>query len=110
MIARNGRSFDLMVISNNRAPPHWQTMPATAPSAGEDGRKTPVVVELFTSQGCDACPAADALLGQLAARPEILALSFHVSYWDYIGWRDRFAIPQAVARQRGYMKPLGQPM
>jgi len=50
------------------------------------------------------------MLGQLAARPDVLALSFHVSYWDYIGWRDRFAIPQAVARQRGYMKPLGQPM
>jgi hypothetical protein len=81
-----------------------------AAQAGEGSHETPVVVELFTSQGCDVCPAADALLGELATRSDILALSFHVSYWDYIGWRDPFAIPQAVARQRGYAKPLGQRM
>src|SRR5271163_4486447 len=59
----------------------------------------PVVVELFTSQGCSSCPAADALLGELAARPNVIALAFHVDYWDSIGWRDRFEISDAGPRQ-----------
>lgn len=61
-----------------------------------------VVVELFTSQGCPACPPADAFLAQLAARDDVLALSLHVDYWDYIGWEDTFATPGHTARQRGY--------
>ena len=51
----------------------------------------PVVVELFTSQGCSSCPPAEAYLGELAGRPGIVALEFHVDYWDYIGWADPFA-------------------
>jgi hypothetical protein len=66
----------------------------------------PVVVELYTAQGCSSCPPADALLGELAARPDVLALAFHVDYWDSIGWRDSFAIPQAVLRQRRYIETL----
>ena len=68
----------------------------------------PVVVELFTSQGCSSCPPADAYLGKLSARPDVLALSFHVDYWDDLGWRDRFALPQSVARQGIYARNLGR--
>src|SRR5262249_28092235 len=56
-----------------------------------DSARSPIVVELFTSQGCNTCPPADAFLAELAARPDLLALSFHVDYWDYIGWKDPFA-------------------
>ena len=62
----------------------------------------PIVVELFTSQGCSSCPPADQFLGELAKQPGILALSFHVDYWDYIGWKDPFASHQATQRQRKY--------
>ena len=56
----------------------------------------PAVIELFTSQGCSSCPPADALLGQLATRGDVIALAFHVDYWDSLGWRDRFELPLAV--------------
>jgi len=64
----------------------------------------PVVVELYTSQGCSACPPADALLHELAERPDIIALSLHVDYWDYIGWKDSFADPSHAQRQHGYAR------
>lgn len=66
----------------------------------------PVVVELFTSQGCSACPPADALLGDLAERPDVIPLGLHVDYWDYLGWRDRFAAPANGRRQRGYIERM----
>lgn len=66
--------------------------------------KGPVVVELYTSQGCNSCPPADAYLGELAKRKNIIALSFHVTYWDYLGWRDRFAFKGATKRQRAYSR------
>lgn len=75
---------------------------------GEDGAAAaPVVVELFTSQGCSSCPPAEALLGELSLRPNIVALSFHVDYWDYIGWKDPFATPTTTERQRAYSRALG---
>ena len=64
----------------------------------------PVVVELYTSQGCSSCPPADALLADLAAIPEVMPLALHVDYWDYIGWKDRFAQPHFTDRQKAYAR------
>ena len=73
-----------------------------AGAAGAADDDNPIVVELFTSQGCSSCPPADRFLGDLAKEPGILALSFHVDYWDYIGWKDPFAKHWATLRQRDY--------
>jgi len=67
---------------------------------------SPVVVELFTSQGCSSCPPANANLTAIADRPDVLALSFGVTYWDYIGWKDTFAKPQFTNRQYAYETAL----
>lgn len=66
----------------------------------------PVVVELFTSQGCSSCPPADALLQEIAVRPDVIALALHVDYWDYIGWKDTFGSPEFTSRQKGYAHAL----
>ncbi len=71
------------------------------------GQSRPVVLELFTSEGCSSCPPAEAFLGELAQRPDVLALAFHVDYWDGLGWRDRFALAASTQRQRVYAKSLG---
>jgi hypothetical protein len=81
-------------------------LPAAKLAAGEG--KPAIVVELFTSQGCNSCPPADAFLGELARRPDVIALGFHVDYWDYIGWKDPFAQHGFTKRQRGYSHLLGQ--
>ena len=65
-----------------------------------------VVLELFTSQGCSSCPPADALLTELARHPEIVALTWHVDYWNNLSWRDPFARPEWTARQRRYAEAL----
>ena len=77
---------------------------ATAMQARAD--ESPVVVELFTSQGCNSCPPADKYLGELAKRPDVLALAFHVEYWNYIGWTDSYSKPWATQRQRDYEAAL----
>jgi hypothetical protein len=66
----------------------------------------PVVVELYTSEGCSSCPPAEAFMGVLAQRPDVLPLSFHVDYWDNQGWHDRFSSSEATRRQRGYASKL----
>ncbi len=71
------------------------------------GQARPTVLELFTSEGCSSCPPAEAFLGELAQRPDILALAFHVDYWDSLGWRDRFALPLSTERQSVYAKNVG---
>ena len=71
-----------------------------------DAQPRPAVVELFTSEGCNSCPPAEAYVGELAGRPDALALAFHVDYWDDLGWRDRFGLSQAVERQRNYARTL----
>lgn len=68
----------------------------------------PVVVELFTSQGCSSCPPADANLIRLMDRPEILALSFGVTYWNYLGWDDTFGRQEFTDRQFAYEGRLGR--
>ena len=65
------------------------------------------VIELFTSQGCSSCPAADALLQKYATRRDVVALTFNVDYWDYLGWKDTLASPKYSARQRAYAKVRG---
>ena len=66
----------------------------------------PTVVELFQSQGCSSCPPANANVMALSGRPDILALSFQVTYWDQLGWKDTFASPQYTARQWDYARGL----
>lgn len=78
-----------------------------AAGAWADGSK-PVVVELFTSQGCSSCPPADRILGHLADRDDVVALGFHVNYWDRLGWPDPFATQAGTDRQYAYSPVLGR--
>jgi hypothetical protein len=68
----------------------------------------PVVVELFTSQGCSSCLPADAFLGELSKRPDVIALSLHVDYWDYLGWRDTLGSHECAQRQWDYARRRGE--
>ncbi|MBR7621176.1 DUF1223 domain-containing protein [Phenylobacterium sp. 20VBR1] len=76
----------------------------TLPAVAQAGPLT--VVELFTSQGCSSCPPANANLAKLADRPDVLALSFGVTYWDQLGWKDTFASKAYTDRQWAYAKGL----
>ncbi len=66
----------------------------------------PVLVELFTAQGCASCAPANALIDELADQPDVIALTYGVDYWDYLGWPDTFARPEFAARQRDYNRRL----
>ncbi|OWU82907.1 hypothetical protein ATO6_21660 [Oceanicola sp. 22II-s10i] len=68
----------------------------------------PVVVELYTSQGCSSCPPADAFFATLAERDDVIALALHVDYWDYIGWKDVFGNAQFSKRQKSYARHAGR--
>ncbi|WP_300029174.1 thioredoxin family protein [uncultured Roseobacter sp.] len=83
------RLFQAVVTSLLLAGPVW-------------AQNSPVVVELYTSQGCSSCPPADELFHQIADRDDVIALALHVDYWDYIGWKDEFADPRNADRQRAY--------
>jgi hypothetical protein len=72
--------------------------------------KLPIVIELFTSQGCSSCPPADSMLGDLAKMDGVIALALHVDYWDYIGWPDTFASADHTARQEAYARAAGERM
>lgn len=99
------------------APPETATYNSFAPidsvtppmeEYGLDVPSLPVVVELFTSQGCSSCPQADVMLSNLSNDPNILPLSFHVDYWDYLGWADSFARPEFTRRQELYARAAGE--
>jgi hypothetical protein len=75
----------------------WSLSASAGPSVA-----SPVVIELFTSQGCSSCPPADALLTELARRPEVVALAWHVDYWNHLGWLDPYASSEWTKRQRRY--------
>ena len=72
--------------------------------------KRVTLVELFTSQGCSSCPPADKFAAELDARDDVIALTLHVNYWDYIGWRDPFASDATTDRQRAYGRRLARGM
>jgi hypothetical protein len=76
--------------------------------AAEATGQPPLVVELFTSQGCSSCPPADKYLEELAARDDVLALAWHVDYWDNLGWKDTFSDAAFTRRQYGYAKAMGK--
>ncbi len=78
------------------------------PASADGVRMRPkAVVELFTSQGCSYCPPADALLTSLAGQQDVVALAYHVDYWDYVGWKDTFGAAEYSDRQRAYAQSWG---
>jgi hypothetical protein len=103
----------------NPSPLHWSpwrfligtlavaSLPATAQPVHETDTNPKAVVELFTSQGCSSCPPADQLLNAIAKNPNMIAMSFPVDYWDYIGWKDTLASPAFTARQKAYAATRG---
>lgn len=82
------------------------TLMLMSPTATAARVRPPVVVELFTAQGCSSCGKANATVSELAERPDVLALTFAVDYWDYLGWPDTFARPEFTERQRAYARKL----
>lgn len=79
------------------------TLAGTIAAAG----KPLAVVEIFTAEGCDACPPADRFAASLAADPDLLVLGYHVDYWDYLGWKDSLARPEYTQRQSAYAASRG---
>ncbi len=82
-------------------------MSLAAPASAETRMRPKAVVELFTSQGCSSCPPADALLTSLAGEDDVVALAYHVDYWDYVGWKDTFGAEDYSDRQRAYAQSWG---
>jgi hypothetical protein len=82
------------------------TILSASGALADTARQGQVVVELFTSQGCSSCPPANANLAAIADRPDVLALSFGVTYWDYLGWKDSFAKAEFTNRQYAYEQTL----
>jgi hypothetical protein len=98
---RNLAFISVATLAGALAAAVWAARPREPHSPG-GGNNRLAVVELFQSQGCSDCPPAQENLNQLADRANVLALSYGVTYWDYLGWRDSFASPQFTQRQRDY--------
>ena len=92
-----GNNFRLVLLASSLSVGFMST-------AGAETR--PAVLELFTSEGCSSCPPAEVIVNELAQRSDVLPLSFHVDYWDDLGWRDRYSLASATERQRGYARTL----
>jgi len=90
-------------VKHAHKPPVVAAAPAQPP-----GPPRPVLVELYTSQGCSSCVAADALMGQLADRRDLIAISLPITYWDMLGWKDTLASPANTARQKAYAETMGR--
>lgn len=80
---------------------------AQSPDSSASQDVTPVLLELFTSQGCSSCPPADKVLNKLRTEPGVITLSFSVDYWNYLGWQDTLSSPENSARQRNYARARG---
>lgn len=83
------------------------TEDTSAAGATDDADDTPILLELFTSQGCSSCPPADALFDELRKKPGVITLSFAVDYWNYLGWHDTLSSPENSDRQRDYAMARG---
>lgn len=99
----------ILLLSASAMAQEQTAAPDSVGGAGPDGQPMPVsaVIELFTSQGCSSCPPADALLQSYAKRTDVMALSYPVDYWDYLGWKDTLASAKNSERQRAYAKARG---
>lgn len=82
-------------------------LPGLARAQTVEGDEAPVLLELYTAQGCASCPPADQMLSDIAARDDVIALALHVDYWDYIGWADTFADRAYTERQQRYARRFG---
>ena len=80
-----------------------------APAVSEAPAMQPIVLELYTSEGCSSCPPAEVQAARLATRTDLLVLAYHVDYWDDLGWRDRFSLVAATARQRQWAQANDSP-
>ena len=97
----------LLAISTTFAAGSAQAQAQTQRCEARSGERPPAVVELYTSEGCSSCPPADRWLSTLKTADNVLALSFHVNYWNHLGWRDPFATTETTARQYRLKEALG---
>lgn len=81
-------------------------LPSASLASSRSGAARPVVIELFTAQGCAGCPEANRTLEGLADAPDVIVLTYGVNYWDYLGWSDTFARPEFAARHHAYRQSL----
>ena len=97
----------LWFLTGSALPAIAQTVATPSQSTAAPQNSVKAVLELYTSQGCSSCPPADALLRSYVARQDVIALSFPVDYWDYLGWKDTFAKAKFTERQRAYGRQRG---
>ena len=87
----------------------WSVQAAAQRCQAQSAAEPPAVVELFTSEGCSSCPPADQWLSRIEPGGGVIALAFHVNYWNHLGWKDRFATPATTARQYAVKAASGAP-